>query len=186
VVLVVAAVGKSGSGKTVTIECLIEQFSAENYRVGAVKHIHHKGFTIDTEGKNTWRYAKAGAMVIVAISPDETVIIKKVRQETDSLDKVIESIKKDGDIDIIFIEGYHELISKRDDIVKIIVAKEEKVLQKMLDETVGPIVAVSGLVSENIEKRVVQGYPVIKIPEEGKKLFELIKHMLSIQKGISD
>ncbi|MDR0318844.1 MAG: molybdopterin-guanine dinucleotide biosynthesis protein B, partial [Nitrososphaerota archaeon] len=94
-VLVVAAIGRSGSGKTVTIEYLIKQFSVENYRVGAVKHIHHEGFTIDTEGKNTWRYANAGARVIVAVSPDEMAIIKKVRQEEGSFEKVIDALKKE-------------------------------------------------------------------------------------------
>ena len=57
-VLVVAAVGMSGSGKTVTLEYLIGKLSAEGYKIGSIKHVHHKGFTIDTEGTNTWRYAK--------------------------------------------------------------------------------------------------------------------------------
>jgi molybdopterin-guanine dinucleotide biosynthesis protein B len=184
-VLVVAAIGKSGSGKTVTIEYLIEQFSAENYKVGAVKHIHHKGFTIDTEGKNTWRYAKAGAIVIVAISPDETAIIRKTRQEPDSLDDVIESIKKE-DVDIIFIEGYHELVAKRADVIKIVISNEEKNLQEILDKTVEPIVAISGLIAMNSNSKVIQGYPVIKIPNDGKKLVELIKQQLRIQRGTND
>ncbi|MCL2360168.1 MAG: molybdopterin-guanine dinucleotide biosynthesis protein B, partial [Candidatus Bathyarchaeota archaeon] len=108
-VLIVAAVGRSGSGKTVTIEYLIRHFSVEGYNVGAIKHVHHRGFTIDTEGKNTWRYAKAGAKVIAAISPNEVAIIKKVSQDTDNLEKIIEVLKKES-LDILFIEGYHNLI----------------------------------------------------------------------------
>ncbi|MCL1969856.1 MAG: molybdopterin-guanine dinucleotide biosynthesis protein B [Candidatus Bathyarchaeota archaeon] len=181
-VLVVAAIGRSGSGKTVTIEYLIKQFSVENYRVGAVKHIHHMGFTIDTEGKNTWRYARAGARVIVAVSPDETVVIKKVRQDVDRFERVIEALRRDEELDIVFVEGYHELMAKRDDVVKIVVLRDEEFLQKVLDETVEPIVAISGLIAERLNADVIQGYPVIKIPDDGKKLVELIKHHLSIQK----
>jgi molybdopterin-guanine dinucleotide biosynthesis protein B len=182
-VLFVAAIGKSSSGKTVTIEYLIKQFSAENYRVGAVKHIHHKGFTIDTEGKNTWRYAKAGAIVVVAISPDETAIIKKTMQEIGSFDNVVELMKKEEGLDIVFIEGYHELVSKRVDVVKIVVLKEGKNLQEVLGEVVEPVVAISGLIAETLNASVIEGYPVIRIPEDGKKLVELIKRQLSIQRG---
>ena len=87
-VLVVAAVGVSGSGKTVTLEYLISQLSAEGYKIGSIKHVHHKGFTMDKEGTNTWRYAKAGAKVIVAISPEEVAIIKKTEMALDSLDQM--------------------------------------------------------------------------------------------------
>jgi molybdopterin-guanine dinucleotide biosynthesis protein B len=180
-VLIVAVVGESGSGKTVTIEFLINQLSTENYRIGAIKHIHHKGFTIDTEGKNTWRYAQVGAKIIVAISPNEVAIIKKTVQETGSLDLVIEEMKKE-DLDVIFVEGYHELMAKRVDVAKILVAKNyDDILQKTLCETVGPIIAISGLIAEN-SALAIQGYPVIKIPKDGKTLVELIKQQIVIQK----
>jgi molybdopterin-guanine dinucleotide biosynthesis protein B len=178
-VLVVAVVGRSGSGKTVTLEYLISSLSADGYLVGAIKHIHHKDFTMDTEGKNTWRYTQAGAKVIAAISPSEIAIIKKTAQETESLDKVLESLKKDECLDVIFVEGYHELIAKRVDVVKIVVLKDEQFLQQTLDETVDPIIAISGLIAENSKATVIQGYPVIKIPKDGRKLVELIKHQLS-------
>ena len=88
-VLVIAAVGVSGSGKTVTLEYLISHLSAEGYKIGSIKHVHHKGFTMDKEGTNTWRYAKAGAKVIVAISPEEIDIIKKTQMALNDLDKII-------------------------------------------------------------------------------------------------
>ncbi|MDR2708146.1 MAG: molybdopterin-guanine dinucleotide biosynthesis protein B [Nitrososphaerota archaeon] len=182
-VLVVAVIGRSGSGKTVTIEYLIKQFSVEGYRVGAVKHIHHRGFTVDTEGKNTWRYAKAGAKVIVAISPDETAIIKKTSSEVGRFDDVLEMLKKEDSLDIVFVEGYHELVAKRVDVVKIVVAKDDKGLQELLAESEDSVVAVSGLIAENLNASVIHGFPVIRIPKDGEKLVELIKHQLNMQKG---
>ncbi|MDR0797253.1 MAG: molybdopterin-guanine dinucleotide biosynthesis protein B [Nitrososphaerota archaeon] len=181
-VLIVAAIGKSGSGKTTTIEYLINQFSVEGYKVGAIKHIHHKGFTIDTENKNSWRYAKAGAKIVAAISPDEIAIIKKVSQETNSLEMVIEIMKREC-LDIIFIEGYHDLVAKRVDVTKIVVTKDDSMLQDVLCKTVEPIIAVSGLIAENLKVSTIQGYPVINIVKDGKKLVELIKQQLVIQKG---
>ena len=114
-VLVVAAVGVSGSGKTVTLEYLISRLSAEGYQIGSIKHVHHKGFTMDTEGTNTWRYAKAGAKVIVAISPEEVDIIKKTEMALSDLDQIIALLEQEK-LDIIFIEGFHSLIAKRSDV----------------------------------------------------------------------
>ncbi len=93
-VLVIAAVGTSGSGKTTTIEYLINRFSEEGYSVGAVKHIHHRGFSIDKEGTNTWRYAQAGAKVVVAVSPEEIDIIKRTERELKDLDQILFLLEK--------------------------------------------------------------------------------------------
>jgi molybdopterin-guanine dinucleotide biosynthesis protein B len=182
-VLIVAAIGKSGTGKTVTLEYLIKQFSDENYKVGAIKHIHHKDFTIDTKGKNTWRYAQAGAKVIVAMAPNEIAIIKKTTQETDNIEQIIKTLKEEKeDIDIIFVEGYHDLMAKKVDVVKIITVEDEEMLLDTLEKTVEPVVAISGLITKNTKMASIQGYPVIKIPEEGRQLVELIKKYLIIQK----
>jgi len=176
-VLVVAAIGRSNSGKTVTIEYLIRQLSVEGYNIGAIKHVHHRGFTIDTEGKNTWRYAQAGAKVVAAISPDEVAIIKKTIQNTSNLDQVINDLKEEP-LDVIFVEGYQDLIAKRGDVLKILTASEFNFLQEMLKGTVEPILAISGVVAKNLKEVFIGKYPVIKIPEEGKILVELIKQEL--------
>lgn len=176
-VLVVAVLGRSGSGKTVTIEYLISQFSVEGYSVGAVKHIHRENFTIDTEGKNTWRYAQAGAKVVAAVSPQEIALIKKTRQELQDIDQIIETLKKEQ-LDIIFFEGYHNLIAKRSDIVKIVAAKNMETLKETLSSLVEPIIAVAGLVAKNTYAERLEGLPVIRIPEDGKKLVELIKKLM--------
>jgi molybdopterin-guanine dinucleotide biosynthesis protein B len=182
-VLIVAAAGRSGSGKTVTLEYLISQLSVEGYKIGAIKHIHHNDFTIDTEGKNTWRYAKAGAKVIAAISPNEVAIIKKNLNATDNLDHVIEVLKAEA-LDIIFIEGYRDLIVKRSDVLKILTASDATFLQEMLKESVEPILAISGLIAIN-QKKISQKYPVVKIPEEGQILVNLIKqHLITAKREI--
>ncbi len=58
----VAFAGYSGSGKTALIERLIGAL-ARDYRVGYVKHDAH-GFSMDVEGKDTWRASEAGAATI--------------------------------------------------------------------------------------------------------------------------
>jgi molybdopterin-guanine dinucleotide biosynthesis protein len=53
----------SGSGKTVTQEYLISQLSKEGYNIVQSSTFTTKCFTLDKEGTNTWRYAKAGSKV---------------------------------------------------------------------------------------------------------------------------
>ena len=176
-VLVIAAVGVSGSGKTVTLEYLISRLTAEGYKIGSIKHVHHKSFSMDKEGTNTWRYAKAGAKVIVAIAPDEIDIIKKTPLALNDLDKIIALLEQEK-LDIVFIEGFHSLIAKRQDVPKIITAKDQNGLEQTLEGTVPPILAVAGIVAQNTSNPAYTNIPVIKVPENGQTLIELIKKQL--------
>ena len=176
-VLVIAAVGVSGSGKTVTLEYLISRLSAEGYKIGSIKHVHHKGFTIDKEGTNTWRYAEAGSKVIVAISPDEIDIIKKTQMPLNDLEEIIALLEQEK-LDIAFIEGFHSLIAKRQEVPKIITAKDQNGLEKTLVGTVQPILAIAGIVAQNTSDTTYNGIPIIKVPEDGQKLVELVKKQL--------
>ena len=179
-VLVIAAIGTSGSGKTTTIEYLISRFSDEGYSVGAIKHIHHQGFAIDKEGTNTWRYAQAGSKVVVAISPQEIDIIKKTERELKDLDQILALLRKER-LDIVFIEGFHNLIAKRADIPKIVTAKDPEELQRTIQGTVPPLLAATGLIAQNTSEISVGEIPIIKIPQEGEKLVQLIRAQLEKQ-----
>ncbi|MDR0373587.1 MAG: molybdopterin-guanine dinucleotide biosynthesis protein B [Nitrososphaerota archaeon] len=172
-VLVIAAVGISGSGKTTTLEYLISQFSAKGCRVGAVKHIHHVDFSIDKAGTNTWRFAQAGAGLVVAVSPREIDIIKKTNQEPPDLDKILRLLQ-DENLDIAFIEGFHGLIAQRQDIIKVVTAKDQADLKSTLQLIKPPIAAITGLVTQNSNEPIFWGIPLVKVPKEGGKLVELI------------
>jgi len=132
---------------------------------------------MDKEGTNTWRYAKAGSKIIVAISPDEIDIIKKTQMLLNDLDKIIALLEPEK-LDIVFIEGFHSLIAKRQDVPKIITAKDQNGLEKTLVGTVQPILAIAGIVAQNTSKTAYASIPVIKVPEDGQKLVELVKKQL--------
>jgi molybdopterin-guanine dinucleotide biosynthesis protein MobB len=173
-VLIIAAIGVSGSGKTVTLEYLISQLSAQGYRIGAIKHIHRENFTIDREGSNTWRFSKAGSKVTVAVSPEEIAIIQKTNTGFNDLDKIIKQLE--GQIDILFIEGFKETVLKRENILKIITAKAADDLKLMLKEAVPPILAITGIIAKS--KPSSDTIPFIDLPDEGQQLVALIKKNL--------
>ncbi len=176
-VLVIAAVGASGSGKTTTLEYLISRLSAEGYRIGAIKHIHIPNFTIDKEGTNTWRYAKAGSKVTVAISPQELAVIKKVETSDSQLDRAIQLLENEQ-LDIVFIEGFHSTMASRPDIPKIITAKNQGDLERALTVSVQPILAIAGLVAQSTSQKTIGEVPFIKIPAEGEQLLDIIRTLI--------
>ncbi|MEM1587142.1 MAG: molybdopterin-guanine dinucleotide biosynthesis protein B [Candidatus Bathyarchaeia archaeon] len=175
--IAVAVVGTKKSGKTTTIEYLISSLSKEGYKIGSVKHIHHPDFSINAEGTDTWRHMHAGALVTVALSPNQTVVIKKANIP-DSIDRVIK-IFSDENLDFIFIEGLHSLCSRRTDIQKIIAAKNLEDLKRTMEGTSHPILAITGQVAkekENVPKEL--GIPVIDLDYEGHLLLEKLKNLL--------
>src|SRR5208283_242628 len=129
---------------------------------------------MDKEGTNTWRYAKAGSKVIVAISPEEIDIIKKTQMALNDLDKIIALLQQEN-LDIVFIEGFHSLIAKRQDVPKIITAKDQNGLEQTLEGTIPPILAIAGIVAQNSSISAYSNIPFVKVPEEGQKLVALIK-----------
>jgi molybdopterin-guanine dinucleotide biosynthesis protein MobB len=175
-VLVIAAVGKSGSGKTTTLEYLISNLASEGYKIGAIKHIYHKDFKMDKEGTNTWRYAKAGAKVITAVSAEKIVVIKRKKVTLNKLEQVLELLGNE-ELDDIKLEGFRGLIEKRTDVLKIITATDKDSLRETLDETIQPIIAIAGVIGHQKPKFELE-IPILNIPEEGKQLVKLVKEQL--------
>ena len=180
-VLLIAAVGKSGSGKTTTLEYLVSKLAGEGYRIGAIKHIYHKGFKVDKEGTNTWRYMKAGAKVVTAVSAGETVVIKKAEMELNKLEQVIELLGNEQ-LDIIIVEGFRGLVEKRKDVLKIVTAKDADSLKETLESTVQPIIAIAGVIGQQKPEFEVE-IPVINIATEGKQLLKLVKEHLKTKEN---
>jgi len=48
---------------------------------------------------------------------------------------------------------------------------------------VAPILGVSGVIAQSTDATIIQGLQVIKIPQDGKKLVELIKERLAQPKA---
>ncbi|MCF8095740.1 MAG: molybdopterin-guanine dinucleotide biosynthesis protein B [Desulfobacteraceae bacterium] len=99
---VVSIVSKKNSGKTTLLEKLIPELKERGYRIGTIKHDTH-GFSIDHEGKDTWRHKAAGAETVVISCPWLLSFIKDVKEEP-SLDELAEMYF--GDMDLVLTEGY--------------------------------------------------------------------------------
>ena len=58
---VITVTGWSNSGKTTFFTKVVELLTAAGYNVGVIKHHGHKAETVDQKGKDSWKYAQAGA-----------------------------------------------------------------------------------------------------------------------------
>ena len=96
--------GYSNTGKTKLITKIIKQLEKQGYKTAVVK-LTNKKTTMDTEGKDTYRYIQSGAKLAVLKSKNEADIIIKRKQE---LDEIIQNINKLGIYDLILIEGIND------------------------------------------------------------------------------
>lgn len=99
--LVCIVSASSGTGKTTFMEKLIKEMTGRGYRVGTVKSDAH-GFEMDVPGKDTWRFAQAGAKAAAIIGPAKFALIQQTDKKKD-LEDVVRMIE---DVDIILVEGY--------------------------------------------------------------------------------
>ena len=89
----------SGTGKTTVIEKIVRALKSEGLRVAVIKHDGHR-FEIDHEGKDSWRFAHAGADITIISSQEKTAYVE---QRSLSLWQLIDMVH---DVDLILVEGY--------------------------------------------------------------------------------
>ncbi len=165
---VIAIVGSKSSGKTTTIEVLTKELTKRGYNIATVKHITEPNFTIDREGKDTWRFAKSGAKTIVSVAFGEIATIEKNDEKNFSLKKIL---KKCGDNDIVFLEGFRQFISKEKAVPKIVVVKSEKEAVDAL-KLFKPILAFTGLYPiENLNLKI----PYVDVLKNPEKIADIVE-----------
>ncbi|HAJ93207.1 MAG TPA: molybdopterin-guanine dinucleotide biosynthesis protein B [Gammaproteobacteria bacterium] len=95
----------SGTGKTTLLENLIPLLTAQNIRIGMVKHAHHE-FDIDKPGKDSYRLRKAGAgQVLIASSQRQALMTENATPQEPRLDELIARLDLDN-IDLVLVEGF--------------------------------------------------------------------------------
>ncbi|MFY9257166.1 MAG: cyclic pyranopterin monophosphate synthase MoaC [Dethiobacteria bacterium] len=89
---------QSGTGKTTIIEKLLPELTAQGLQVAALKgEVHH--YNLDIPGKDTWRFARAGATVVGMITPEKYILIGNAPDGGST------AVAKLQEMDLIIIEG---------------------------------------------------------------------------------
>jgi molybdopterin-guanine dinucleotide biosynthesis protein B len=174
---VLAVLGTKNSGKTSVAEFIINRLSREGYKVGAVKHIHHS-FTIDTQGKDTWRFSRAGARLVVSVSPNELATIKRLDSPLTDLDEILEAGRREG-LDIMILEGFRGMMADRRDIPVILTAKDAEELESLTKGLAAQVIAVSGVIAAGSQRPAFSA-PILDFRRRGRSLIRLVKEALSL------
>jgi molybdopterin-guanine dinucleotide biosynthesis protein B len=168
--IIVSLIGLKKSGKTTTAEALIKEFKSRGYKVGGLKFMILSKFTVDTEGKDTWRHKEAGADFVISLSEDELAYIER-REVHASLDDAVSHVPKDTDI--LICEG---LTEDRPGIIKVVIAKETRMLKDTFEVRgiKDGVIALSGIMAN--EEHHHPDYPVFNcnLQEEASQLADLI------------
>ena len=173
---IVTVVGSKNSGKTTTIECIVAGLTKKGYRVGSVKHIHHPDFTIDREGTDTWRHARAGSRMVAAVSNKEVALIMRDEPE-EALKSVLDLMRK-KELDVVVVEGLHFSIGQRPDVLKVVTARDAEDLHQRLQGTTPPIVAISGVIAEEAPHSLEIDVPIIDSKTDCTKLVKRVEEAI--------
>jgi molybdopterin-guanine dinucleotide biosynthesis protein B len=167
---VIGVIGGKKSGKTTTIEILTRELTKRGYKVAVAKHIPEPNFTIDTEGKDTWRYTQSGAKTVVAASANEVATIEKTRANL-SLKEILHRCKGS---DIVFLEGFRKLLAEDKGIHKIVVAESTQDIEEAV-KVFMPILAFTGPYSP---RKANPKIPHMDILTHGKEMADLVEKVV--------
>jgi molybdopterin-guanine dinucleotide biosynthesis protein B len=99
---ILSIVGKSEVGKTTLIEKLLPCLVRRGIKVGTIKHDVH-GFTMDKEGKDSYRHKQAGAHTTVISSPKKIGMVRDVDHDH-TIKEIVDLYLKD--MNLVLTEGY--------------------------------------------------------------------------------
>jgi molybdopterin-guanine dinucleotide biosynthesis protein MobB len=167
----IAVVGGKRSGKTRTIEILTRELTRRGYKVAAVKHIPEPDFTIDTKGKDTWKFARSGAEIVVGVSAAEIATIEKTESRNLSLKAILQKCRGS---DLVFLEGFKKLVAENKSIYKIAVVNSPEEAAEDL-KIFDPILAFTGPYQPKLGlKRI----PYVDIREDSERLADLVERIV--------
>ena len=172
--VLVAVVGSSNSGKTTAVEALIKRLSERGYTVASAKHIPEPEFTIDTEGKDTWRHAKAGASAVLSVAPNELTAIKKVDTTEYGLEQLVAEFP--DEVDIIILEGFKGLVGQNASVPKLVTVKTVNEITAALERYKNILAFISPIPKGKLETEI----PFIDALKEPEKLVDLVNNKVAV------
>jgi cyclic pyranopterin monophosphate synthase len=99
-VMINIVAAQSETGKTTLLEKLLPELKKSGLRVAALKgHLHH--YDLDLPGKDSWRFARAGAEISGMTTADSYILIAS-SEEISGIDAATGMLR---DLDLILIEG---------------------------------------------------------------------------------
>lgn len=171
---VVAVLGLKDSGKTAVVEGVVEELAKRGYRVATAKHVNLKGFSMDIEGKDTWRHSAAGANPVVSVSDVETAILIKNGEERFSLGLLHKFV---SEVDAMVLEGFSRLVLNDERVGKIFCVRDRQEYEAYCQKARGEVIAFCCLQP--------LGRPILRMKEDFRVLVRRAMRFVERRRGIS-
>jgi len=156
---VFSVIGYTNSGKTSTLIEIIKELVKRDKTVNTVKAIHIDGFSVETEGKDSWLHRQAGASRTAIRSNVETTIMYQKAMSAKELMPFF-------DADYLILEGF----SSEKKVPKVLCSKNLDDLKELLDDSV---FVISGVISNEINE--FQGIRIINSHDSISELVDLVE-----------
>jgi molybdopterin-guanine dinucleotide biosynthesis protein B len=168
----VAVVGTKKSGKTTVVERMLVEMARRGLRAGTVKLIHHEGFTIHAEGRDTARHWEAGAEFSIAMAPGETALVRRTDGRHETLADVLGMVPPGTDV--LLCEG---LVTGGPEVRTVVCLREPGQAASYLRELPegANTVAVSGSVASSVDE--LADLPVLDVTKD-RDLEDLVGRVL--------
>ncbi|MHA1519294.1 MAG: molybdopterin-guanine dinucleotide biosynthesis protein MobB [Promethearchaeota archaeon] len=176
---VISFIGYSKSGKTASIERLIEHSNDLGLKILVMKKTNHPHPIFDTPGKNTWKYSQKGAHVVLAKSQVEVVSFLNTNlEDSDLAQYLILQLDFQASLNpsqkmILMCEGFRNI-----QVNQILCATNMEDLEDQLSKFPS-IVAIAGKITNNGELQKefekTSSIPFVNCLEKPKILFDLLK-----------
>ena len=151
---IVSVTGLKKSGKTTVVTALLAELRSRGHRVCSVKKMEHPAFLPDQEGTDTRLHAEAGAEVVVALLPGETVRFERTGR-TGSLLDIIELFPRDNEF--LVCEGMVDRSASQ--LIVLCLRSIDDLAETLSVRGIlrGSVLAVSGLATARTMDRSLQG-----------------------------
>lgn len=169
----VVFLGYKGSGKTTAIEATLRLLTRTRLKVGTIKHIHEPGFTIDTPGKDTWKHARAGASVVIAVAPSEIATIRRKKTARLTAHELAKPFAREG-FDFVLVEGLYRRVGARRGVVYILCAADEGQAAELLLEH-PKAECITGKVARGKAGESLKGVPYVELPRDDALFLSILK-----------
>ncbi len=100
---IIRIIGRSGSGKTTLLTEVVRLLLNTGTRVAVLKHAHHR-VDLDRRGKDSFRYADAGAVSVTVVSSDKVATFEAPAKEPTLFDL---AARVSDVADLVLAEGFH-------------------------------------------------------------------------------
>jgi molybdopterin-guanine dinucleotide biosynthesis protein MobB len=163
------------------VEGLVSELVKRGLRVATVKHVSRSGFSMDAEGKDTWRHTVAGANPVMLVSDVELTV--KIRDGASVTLDTLTKIAEENGAEVVVVEGHSFVVLKDRRVAKIVCVRSKQEYAEYKEAAVGEVLAYCSI--QPVDEGVLgtkAGLPLMA--EKATAFVEKSRKIISIQRRL--